>query len=138
MKKSLILSILSLIILFALPVHAVKKIEANPINIAVMLVQENDSAKMVSTCDYYGYVRQPSQEGYAVFTHKNGSIIRFKVDDQKHSIVEVSSKNSQKEKDQILKNLNFHKKSKGYELKTIGNTTRCVSGSHNYLILTQD
>ncbi len=81
MKKSLILSILSLIILFALPVHAVKKIEANPINIAVMLVQENDSAKMVSTCDYYGYVRQPSQEGYAVLTHKNDEIIRFKVDD---------------------------------------------------------
>lgn len=139
--KYLIFSILSLIFLHSLPAGAVKKVEANPINIAVMLIQEPDSAKMASTLDYYGYQYQRSLtpdtstlETYRVFTHPNGSIIRYKLSAEKLPTVEVTSKASGKEKDQILKNLNFQKKDKGYERRSVGNLTRCVFGEHGSLV----
>ncbi len=55
MKKYLIFSLLSLIFTFSVfaektnDVHPTKRIEANPINIAIMLMQEKDTASMAST-----------------------------------------------------------------------------------------
>lgn len=133
-----IFSLLSLIFITALPAGAVKKIEANPINIAVMLTQERDTAEIASTCVYYGYERQLPQDGYTIFTHVNGSKIRYKlIDGDKYPTLEVKSKVSEKEKDKILKNLNFQKNGNAYERKSIGHTTRCASGKNGYLILTK-
>lgn len=76
--------ILSLIFFTLLPSSAEnkfevmpKKIVANPLNVAVMLTEQLDSTSMVSTCEYYGYVNQKSQEDFTVFKHPNGSIIRI-------------------------------------------------------------
>ena len=149
MKK---LTLLIFLLFSLLPLHAVKKIEANPINIAVMLTQETDTARMTSTLRYYGY--KPSFENSTsyqtasaglssgetyTFTHQNGSVIRYKFTntDQKYPTIEVTSKVSQKEKDQTLKNLNFQKTGNSYERKTVGYTTRCVNGPHGLLILTR-
>lgn len=147
MKKYLIFNLLSLIFLLsAFPmaaerkfdIHPTKKIDANPINVAVTLVEKTDTAKIASTCEYYGYTRQLLQEGYNVFTHSNGSIIRYKLSDkdQTYPIVEVKSKASPKEREQILKNLNFQKNGNAYERKSIGYITRCSFSSHGFLILT--
>lgn len=125
------------IILSILPVGAIKKIEANPINIAVMLTQEIDTAKIASTCEYYGYERQLPKDGYTIFTHANGSQIRFKhPEGEKYPTIEVKSKVSNKEKYKILKNLDFQKSGNAYERKSIGYITRCTNGKSGYLVLT--
>ncbi len=120
---------------------AVKKIEANPINVAIMLVQEKDSASMASTLQYYGYERQipPSGGQGAYFTHPNGSTIRYKYSDSNETFptVEVTSKASAKEKDKILQNLNFHKNGNTYEQKTVGSLISCSFGPHGTLTLTR-
>ena len=127
------------IIFTLIPARAMNKNEANPINIAVLLTQETDTASMASTCDYYGYVRQIPSDGYTVFKHANGSIIRYKYidSDQKYPTIEVISKASQKEKDNTLQSLNFKKAGNSYERRSIGYTTKCTSGSHGSLILTR-
>lgn len=140
MKKYLIFSLLSLVFAFAsaektYDIHPLKKIEANPINVAVMLMQENDTAKMASTLHYYGYQESQTPDSSKKFTHPNGSTIRYNLSDQKSPTVEVTSKGTNKEKDQILQNLNFHKNGNAYEQKSVGFTTRCTFGSHGTLFL---
>lgn len=138
---------LSLIFIFAFPAKAIKKIEANPINIAVMLTQETDTASISFTLQYYGNscgiqeklkTDSSKPETYVTYTHPNSSIIRYRLSGrEKYYTIEVISKLSTKEKDKILKNLNFQKKSNEYELKTIGHITRCVSSPNNTLIITR-
>ncbi len=142
MKKQFIIYLLSFLILQALPALAIKKVEAHPINIAVMLTQETDTAKIASTLDYYGYTREsrvnPTPDTNAVFTHPNGSRIRYTLPSgEKYPTIEVKSKASAKEKDKILKNLNFQKQGHTYTLKTIGHTTTCTPGSNGTLLLTK-
>ncbi len=142
MKKTILLFILLLLTL--LPASAIKKIEANPINVAFMLAQETDSAKMASICDYYGYVIQPSQDGYTIFKHPNSSIIRYSFRDvtteQPYPYVEVKSKLSSKEIDFTLTDLNFKKNGSGY-VRKLGHYARsvfdCKHGSHGFLIFHQ-
>ena len=69
--------ILTFLIINLIPARAIKKIEANPVNIASMLAQETYSAKIASMCNYYGYVNQLWQDSYIVFKHPNASIIRY-------------------------------------------------------------
>ena len=141
MKTKIIFYLLSFIFIQALPAQAVKKIEANPINIAYMLAQDTDSASMAKTCEYYGYVRQSTQDGYTVFKHTNGSIIRYTFKnedkDKPYPYVEVKSKSSSREIDAILSNLGFQKQGNNYELKT-GKFTRSKityrHGSNGFLV----
>ncbi len=138
MKMKIVFYLLSLIIATSLPAGAVKKIEANPINIAVVLTQETDSSKMASTLEYYGYVLQsPPSNGQQAYMHPNGSVIRYQYLNQKYPTVEVTSKVSSTERNKILKNLNFRKKGNTYERKSIGYTTECASGSPGSLIFTR-
>lgn len=124
-----------------LEIHPVKKIEANPINIAVMLTERPDSASIASTCEYYGYILQSPQDGYTVYQHPNGSTICFSIKEayngKKYSTIEVRSKATQKEKDQTLRSLNFQKSSNVYIRGTVGYTTQCTNGPHGALIFQQ-
>ncbi|MDE6742074.1 MAG: hypothetical protein K2J58_07065 [Muribaculaceae bacterium] len=117
----------------------VKKIEANPINVAVMLTEQLDSASIAATCEYYGYINQPSQDGYVTFKHPNGSIIRYSFtiadNGKQYPTIEVKSKGTQKEKDQRLQELNFNKNGNTYERRSIGYTTRCTSAPQGFLRL---
>lgn len=102
-----------------------------------MLAQENDTAKMSKTCDYYGYTRAHSLDEYTIFKHSNGSIIRYKHQQEDlYPTIEVHSKISEKEKEQILKSLNFQKHNKEYVRKSVGYTTKCINGKHGDLIFT--
>ena len=124
-----------------LPAQAVKKIEANPINVAVMLSEQQDSASLAKTCDFYGYQNHGNQDGYAVFKHQNGSIIRFKFvpdeDGKQYATIEVTSKVTQKDRDTILKGLNFHKSGNAYERRSIGHITRLTTAARGFLRLTR-
>lgn len=117
----------------------VKKIEANPINVAVMLTEQLDSASTAATCEYYGYVNQPSQDGFSVFKHPNGSIIRFTFttadNGKQYPTVEVKSKGTQKENDKILESLNFKKNGNVSERRSIGFTTQCATASQGFIRL---
>ena len=136
MKKSiqtlhfhLIFGLLSLIFISPLHASAANKLEANPINLAVILTEKNDSATIASICEFYGYQTQPSQDGYTVYQHPNGSIIRYNFthadDGRKYATIEVKSKISSKEQDEILKNLRFQKAGNVYERPSITHQTRC-------------
>lgn len=148
-NTSFIFYLLSLIFILALPVgavrkydiHPVRKPNANPINVAYMLTEQPDSAAIVSTLSYYGYVigdGQDDRQTEAFYTHPNGSIIRFSFNvaenGNKYPIVEVRSKARQKEKDQILQNLNFQKTADGLERRTVDHITRCATAPHGYLL----
>lgn len=58
-----IILIFSFILFTLLSAGAVKKVVANAINVAVMLTEQVDADGIASTCEYYGYERQPSQDG---------------------------------------------------------------------------
>ena len=135
MKK---LTLLIFLLLISLPAVAQNKAEGNPINIAVSLTQKEDTTTMASTCEYYGYLRQHPQDGYTVFTHPNGSRIRYKYSDTDHrnSTIEVTTKATAKEKNNILTDLRFEKTGTAYERKYTGFIVRCTDGPHNTLLLT--
>ncbi len=126
-----------------LDVIPIRKIEANPINVAVSLTERTDSATIASICEYYGYINQPSQKDYTVFQHPKGSIIRysFKKADvttgSKYPTIEVKCKGTQKEKEVILKNLNFQKSGNSYERRGMSSSIRCISGTRGFLIIQQ-
>lgn len=141
MKK---LTLLFFLLFSLLSAYAVKKIDANPINVAFMLAKETDSVKMASTCKYYGYELVPSKNGYIVYTHHNGSIIRYTFKDatnnQPYPQVEVKSKMNSKDIDFTLTDLNFKKVGSAYERKQ-GRYARtffiCKHGSGGFLIFHQ-
>lgn len=129
-----------LIALFNIPINAIKKIEANPINIAVSLTEKNDSAKIVSDLNYYGYTPNKPAKGTTEFIHSNGSIISFIMPDShskgEYPTIEVLSKTSGNELDNILKDLRFKKVGNRYERnnsKYDKYLTRCTHGSSGKL-----
>lgn len=125
----LLFGLFSLIFISPLFASAANKHEANPINLAVILTEKNDSATIASICEFYGYQTQPSQDGYNVYHHPNGSIIRYTVkpadDGRQYSTIEVKSKISSKEQDEILKKLRFQKTGNTYERPSFTHLTRC-------------
>ena len=140
----LVFYILSLIFLSPRPAEAVRKVEANPINVAYILAQETDSAGIDATCKYYGYELQTSNDGYTTYKHTNGSIIRYTFKDtsneQPYPKVEVKSKVSSKEIDTILTDLGFQKEGSGYKRKVSQYARSIFSCKHNpqgFLILHQ-
>ena len=138
--KQVLLTI-TLLILTLLPVSAVKKFEANPINIAAVMVEKTDSAQIASTCEYYGFSYQGVEDGYTVMKRTNGNEIKFTFNDngtiQKYPIIVVKSKGTHKEIDARLKDLSFEKIGHTYEIKRNQYSryiTQCNVGSKNSLI----
>ena len=133
---------LTLLILTLLPASAVKKIQANPINIAISLVEKTDSAKIASTLTYYGYTHQATEDGYSVMTDPNGNEIRFSFSENssndKYPTVKVKASGTHKALDAKLKELDFEKTGNAYERMRNQYSkykTRCSFGPHNTLIL---
>lgn len=132
---------LTLLILTLLPASAVKKFEANPINIAAVMVEKTDSAQIASTCEYYGFSYQGVEDGYTVLKRSNNSEIKFTFNDngtiQKYPIIVVKTNETHKEIDNRLKELNFEKAGNIYEIKRniySRYITQCNYGSRNTLI----
>ena len=125
----LIFGLLSLIFISPLQASAANKHEANPITLAVILTEKNDSATMASICEFYGYQPQPSQDGFTVFYHPNGSIIRYTFtpaeDGRQYSTIEVKSTISSKEMDKILSDLRFQQTGNVYSRQSFTHQTRC-------------
>ena len=149
MKKSiqslplhLIFSLLSLIFISPLPVGAVKKVEANPINVGVLITEKGDSTQVASLFQYYGYAPIGIENDYQIMKHFNGNEMHYSFKDsgkeQKYPTVVVKTNASQKEIDAILTELKFVKVGDGYEraVSRYNNyITRCTHGPHNTLII---
>lgn len=136
--KPLLLT-LTLLLTTLLPAQAVKKIEANPINIAAVLVEKTDSAKIASTLEYYGYHPQGTEDGYQIMRTPNGNEIRFSFTDggDKYPTVVVKTHGTSKSIDEKLKELDFEKSDNSYEkIKNVNSKfkTKCSLVSHNTLI----
>ena len=132
---------LTFLLLTLLPVSAVKKFEANPINIAAVMVEKTDSAKIASTCEYYGFAYQGVEDGYTVMKRTNGNEIKFTFSEngtiQKYPIIVVKTKEAHKDIAVRLKELNFEKKGNIYEIKRNPYSryiTQCNFGYNNTLI----
>lgn len=110
---------ITLLLLTILPASAVKKIQANPINLAITLVEKTDSAKVASTLTYYGYTLQNIEDGYNVMKDSNGNEIRFSFKESdssnKYPTVIVKTQGTHKALDSKLKGLNFEKVGNDYE-----------------------
>ena len=137
-----ILSILSLLILSILSAQAAKKVDANPINIAITLVEKTDSAKVASTLTYYGYTLQNIEDGYNVMKDSNGNEIRysFKESDsnKQYPTVIVKTQGTHKALDSKLKELNFEKVGNSYErMKNMYSKykTQCKFGQKSTLVI---
>ena len=138
----LIISLLSLIFISHLPAGAVKKVDANPINVAVLIAEKGDSTQVASVFQYYGYTPQNIENDYQVMKHFNGNEMRYSFKDsgkdQKYPTVVVKTNASQKEIDAILTELKFVKTGNAYEraVSRYNNyITRCSHGPHNTLII---
>lgn len=130
-----------LLLLTLLPASAVKKFEANPINIATVMVEKTDSAQIASTCEYYGFVYQGVEDGYTVMKRQNGNEIKFTFQDngklQKHPTIVVKTNETHKAIDSRLNDLSYEKKGNIYEIKRNIHSrliTQCSFGRHNTLI----
>ncbi len=110
--------------------HPVKiiQIHANPINIAARLVLQQDSAKIASTLEYYGYTpvnsnsqsasrkTQNAEDGFSVFTHPDGTIILFSFpDSETNPTVQVHSKTNRPKTEKILEELDYKKNGDHFE-----------------------
>lgn len=139
MKQIFLPLLLLLLTLIPQTANAVKKIEANPINIAAQLVEKTDSTKVASTLEYYGYHPQGTEDGYQIMRTQNGNEIRFSFTDSgnKYPTVVVKTHGTTKSIDVKLKELDFEKSGNGYEkMKNVYSKfkTQCKFGSHNTLI----
>ncbi len=144
MKKYLIISLLSLISILSLHSEVWKKLEinANPINVAVVIVEKGDSAKIADLFDYYGYTLHGTEDGYKVMKDTKGNEIRYSFNvpeaiDQYPKVM-VKNKENAVEIDNRLNDLKFKKVGDGYE-RTINYDknliTKCFLISGNSLVL---
>ena len=140
MKIFLTLTIL-LLLLTLLPAGAVKKFEPNPINVAAVVVEKTDSAKVASTCEYYGFKYQGVEDAYTVMKRPNGNEIKFTFKEngspQKYPTVVVKTKETHKEIGERLKAVNFEKEGNIYTAPHniySRYITQCHLGTHNTLI----
>ncbi len=132
MKRYLILSILSLITILSLHSEVRKKIEINahPINVAVIIVEKGDSAKVADLFNYYGYTLQGIEEGYNVMKDSKGNEILYTYDNTEGKFPKVIVKSNEKTKyiESRLGNLQFKKDGNIYQ-RTINydgnNITEC-------------
>lgn len=131
---------LILLLLTLLPSSSAKKIDANPINIAVTLVEKTDSAKVASTLEYYGYTPQGIENGYCVMKNTQGNEIRFSFNDNgTHSnfpTILVKLNITEKDLNTRLKDLDFEKSGNGYQKAKNAYsryTTQCSTSPHNTL-----
>ncbi len=140
MKKIILL--FAILLTTLLPAGAVKKIEVNPINFAVVLAEKADSANIKSYFDYYGYELSGTDSDYTIMKHPNGNEIRYTFKDGsevlQHPIIVVKSHATQKDTDARLQELKFEKAGNSYE-RTVSRYnnffTRCTVGLHNTLII---
>lgn len=130
-----------LIFITTLPAGAVKIIEVNPINLAVVIVEKVDSTKIRREFNYYGYTLQGTEDGYKIMRGPNGNEIRYSLEKKSksdyNSTVIVKSNESQAEIDESLKDLRFKKKGDIYT--RIGESDnsfiiQCKLGPSNTLI----
>ncbi|MBD5420941.1 MAG: hypothetical protein HDR47_06895 [Bacteroides sp.] len=132
---------LTLLLLTLLPASAVKKFEPNPINVAAIIVEKTDSAKVASTCEYYGFAYQGVEDGYTVMKRANGNEIKFTFQEngepQKYPTVIVKTKGTHKEIEEHLKAVNFEKERDIYiapHNQFSRYITQCNLCSHNTLM----
>lgn len=132
---------LTLLLLTFLPASAIKKFEANPINIAAVMVKKTDSVKVASTCEYYGFLYQGIEDGYTIMKRANGAEIKFSFKEngnlQKYPIVVLNYKGNHKTVDERLKELNFEKEGNVYKAphnQFSRYITQCSIGPRNTLI----
>lgn len=143
MKKYLVFSILSLISILSLHSEVRKKLEINahPINVAVVIVEKEDSVKIADLFNYYGYTLHGTQDGYKVMKDSKGNEIRYSYNDTESSStfpkVIVKSKEKIKDIETRLDNLQFRKVGDLYQ-RTINydrhNITQCNFGTNNTLV----
>ena len=138
----LIFGLLSLIFIVPFNAGAVKKVDANPINVGVLIAEKGDSTQVASLFQYYGYTPQGMENDYQVMKHFNGDEMRYSFNDSgkemKYPTIVVKTEASQKEIDAILTELKFIKTGKAYE-RTVSRynnyITRCSFGPHNTIII---
>ena len=104
-------------------------------------MEKTDSAKVASTCEYYDFAYQGVEDGYTVMKRPNGDEITFTFRENgnphKYPTVVVMAKETHKEIDKQLKELNFEKEGNSYEIKhnQFGRfITQCGFGPNNTLI----
>ena len=133
LRAKIALTIFMLFILSSLPAQAVRTMTANPINIASRLILYTDSAKVATALQYYGYMAQSRDNGYTVFAHPDGPIIRFmypKTDSKENfPTVQIKTKIPKTEAEKILKDLDYKKTSTGYETTSSKYSTHITSCS---------
>lgn len=131
------------IILFAvIPAGAVKKFDVNPINLAVVLVEKEDSAKIESILRYYGYVHRGTEDGYRIMRHPDGKEMRCRYGkdgpSDRYPTIIVSTGESRKEIDSRLREPKFVRSRDGYERSVSryhNHLTRCSFGPGNKVVL---
>lgn len=139
MKHTLILLIA--VINFSISTWAQIDNNINSVSLGMILIEQPSVDEMIKICKYYKLLEEPSQKDYIMFRHPNGTVFQFKVDElnsRYFPIVKISTKDSQKNIDNILITSGYKKEVSGYVKgsKFEHRRTKCtVSGDSQKLII---
>lgn len=70
--------------------------QVSPINVAIKIVEDLDTAHMAATCRYYGLTETQSKGGFKVFNSPDGTEIRLAMTSE-GPIIEVTTKQKLKQ-----------------------------------------
>lgn len=85
-----------LVFLSASPIFAQTPPQVNPINVALKIIEDPDTAEMAATCRYYKLTEAPAEGEFKVFNSPDGAEIRFTMTPDGPS-VEVSTRQKLKQ-----------------------------------------
>lgn len=91
-----ILLILSIISLGVKGLFAQTSSQVSPINVAIKIVEDLDTAHMAATCRYYGLIETQSKGKFKVFNSPDGTEIRLAMTSE-GPIIEVMTKQKLKQ-----------------------------------------
>lgn len=107
-----------LIILSFLPLRAQSTLDS-PLYLGTILIEEPNVEAMSQTCERYGLTSSADTiGGYNAYTHPDGTLIRFKMNQASNGravpLIEITTKLSAKQVGKILERTGYEKTKDGY------------------------
>ncbi|MDE6654507.1 MAG: hypothetical protein K2K37_09005 [Muribaculaceae bacterium] len=111
---------------------------SDPVIIGSTLVNKSSLDQMADICQWNQLIEQPSEDGFRVFRHDDGTLIKFKMSDDKIPYIEVQTTQSRKKIEKSLFKVGFSKDKERYirgSIYAIRYTTAETLGNKNKRVI---
>lgn len=111
---------------------------SNPLSLGIILVNQTSVDRMDELCQWYKLTEQPSDDGFHVFRHDDGTLIKFNMSEDKIPYVEIHTSQNKKNIEKTITEAGFNK-DKGLYVKgsvhAIKYTTAKILGNRNKRVI---